>query len=370
MNIKIGILTFHNVENYGGMLQAYALNRYINKIGYDCFTINYNSNELLKPYKLFNFDLSTHKNKRLIGINVKKLIILPFFIIRKLNFKRFMNNKIRLTPEIKSIKELKETSEGFDYIITGSDQVWNTDIVCKDKDIYLLNFIDSNRTKKVSFAASFGRGEISSDFAQELKYKLKDYHMISVREESAKNILNDILEKVIDVMIDPTLLLTKEEWHNISSNSLIKQKYIAVYLLEKNKKIVKLINDISKKKNLKVVCFDLISNYNSGIKSKYTSGPDEFVNIINNAEFVITNSFHGLAFSINLNKDFLVIPHSTKNTRIENLLQKTGLTCRLIKDNNYNLDELLNNKIDYSNVNEIILLERKKAYDFLKGLDK
>lgn len=366
-NKSIGIITFHNEKNYGAILQNYALQYYLKSMGYnDVYTINY-----IEPTEKYIKDIFVKNNKSFYIKRFFKVLVTNFIyfnknFIRNVNFKKFINKNINLYGKYKNEKELKLNPPKLDVYITGSDQVWNTKITNGLKDVYTLNFGNDN-TIRMSYAASLGNKEIESNEINDYKYKINKINYISVREESARNILSNILNKNVEVVLDPTLLLSKDDWLKIIDDNLeYDEKYILVYDLEKNDKLYTFAQEIAKILNLKIINFRRKKIKN--VISKYHVGPDGFLNLFNNTELVITNSFHGLAFSLIFEKDFFIFPHSKTFSRTENLLEKVNLTNRIIKENIDYDSLLINRKIDYHNVKEKILLERKKSIEFLKKI--
>jgi hypothetical protein len=288
---------------------------------------------------------------------------------RKKQYKQFIKKYYHLSENsYRTIEELKKSYPKYNCYITGSDQVWNTTITNGLQDAYTLNF-GNEKIIKISYAASVGKSDISSEEWINLKNKIEFLNAISVREESAKEQLQKVLDKKIEITLDPTLLLKKKDWDEFSGERIVKEKYILVYAMENNPEVVKIVNYLSENTNLKVVHFDKKSKYNNPLRSFYVSGPKEFVNLIKNAELVVTNSFHGTVFSVIFEKKFYTIPHTTKGSRMIDLLNKLKLTDRIF----YNIDEFkkinkedLLKKLDYKITNEILETERNKSILYLE----
>lgn len=352
MKRKIGIFTFHNVYNYGAILQAFALNSYLNNKENDCRIVNYNSKVLMEPYKLFQ---TIDKN---INIFLKQLIICPLIIIKNFKFKRFIKKYIKTTTKLFYREDVEKEILNFDYIITGSDQVWNTDITKSDQDIYLLDF--NYNITKMSYAASFGKEKIKDEEKEYIKKQLSTYKNIGVREKSGIRILEEIgINNAVEVL-DPTFLLSKEEWINSLNLKKNDKKYILLYMLGINDKLIQLAKRISQKMEIPIITFDYKKKNN-----KYLSDPKDFVKLIYNAEIVLTNSFHGLALSIILNKEFWVTLNENRNTRIINLLEKLNLSNRIVED----IEKISKKEIDYLNVNKILEKEIEKSKNFLDKME-
>ena len=358
MNIRI--TTFQRAHNYGALLQVYALQEFLKKyynvkiIDYENKRMNlqYNPNKIKRPtlkWTIKNFiEILLYRNKMITRYN---------------NFNNFINNKLILTNKINHIKDID--LDKVDVLITGSDQVWNWKLTNGLDDIYFLNF--GNTIKRISYAASLGNSKINEDYKKEFKEKISKIDKISVREESGKKAINEIVpNKEIEVVLDPTLLLKKAEWENFSSNSKNeKNKYILAYIVEKNSEQIKIVNHLSKKTGLKVIHFEKRNFYNNSLKSAYTANPQEFVELIRNAEYIVTTSFHATVFSIIFNKKFWVVPHKSTGSRVTDLLKKLEISNRALytydEFNNRNYDE----EIDYEKVNKILEKEREKSINWL-----
>lgn len=356
---KIGILTFHNAYNYGAMLQAYALQKKISTKNY-VEIIDYRNKVIEKQYKLIRpYQKSLKKFiKSLCG----DIIMFPLNLKRKNVFIKFMKKRYILSSKIKTSKDLDDIIRKYDVIIVGSDQVWNIGLTEGLSNIYTLNF--DSKALKISYAASVGDASQINENIDVFQEKLKDINYISVREEDARDELSKIIQKKIKVVLDPTLLLKKEEWEELlDKGKYDEEKYILAYVVEADKEYIKIVNDLSQKTGLKVIHFNKFNpGYNNVLKNAYTEGPLEFVNYIKNAEYVVATSFHATVFSIIFNKKFFIIPHKKTGSRVTNLLDKLGIKGRTFNSFNefkkidYNFDtnwEEVNNKLDIERENSI-----------------
>lgn len=348
---KIAILTFHNAHNYGAMLQAYALQKKCEEYG-KCEILDYENKKISNQYKII----------RIVGknpINIIKRAVLDIknYKKRKLRaekFNNFMNGYMNLSlKRFKKEENLKKENIKYDILITGSDQVWNPQIVGGLSEIYTLNF-GENEIKRISYAASVGDVNVISDNKEEFLKKLSNLNYISVRENDAKDELQKIINKDIEVVLDPTLLMSREEWNSeIISINKCNQKYIVAYVVEPDTEYIKIVNELSRKTNLPVVYFEAKnSGYTNVLKSEYTAGPLEFVNYIKNAEYVVTTSFHATVFSIIFNKKFFIIPHKKTGARVTTLLKKLGIDGRIFS----NYDEF--KTIDYDFETDWSIIEK------------
>lgn len=356
--MKIGILTFQQAINYGAVLQLYALQKIIQKLGTDPEVINYISPKLENDYKIIR------RNDGLRNL-LASIFCAKAFCERKRRFKVFEKKYLNLTNELYSKRDLSRICNKYDYLITGSDQVWNYTITDADST-YMLDFVEESN-KKISYAASFGVAQIPDKLKVWYKNLLQDFKAISVREKQGQAIINSLCNKEVSVVLDPTFLLTKEDWTKLNIGDTKNKKYILVYCLRRSNLLNEFAEKLKAKTGFEIIVLNPRIRNIYDKSSAYSSGPEEFIRLFMNAEYVLTNSFHGTAFSINFNKNFLVDLdiNSTVNTnsRLLNILSLLGLEDRIID----NIDiEKMYQDIDYSKVNTILDEERRKSINYLK----
>ena len=362
--MKIGIITFYQFYNYGALLQAYALEQFVKGLDKD-FEV-----------ELINF--KNTQNGSILGIPfdkirnlpqffksiVAKLVDIPFKLPKKINFDRFRKKFMNIAyKKYRKYDQLKNNPPQYDVYICGSDQIWNPEIQPKAKPAFFLKFVSDKSVKKISYAASIGVSQIEDKYLDEYKDFLSSIDNISVREQTGVKALQNLTTKEIARNIDPTLLLTDKEWSEISANIKVKEKYILVYMLGYKKEVVDLVNHISHELNLKVVHFGPYKTYENEIGRFHCKGPDVFVSLFQNAEFVVTNSFHGTAFSIVFNKKFYSVISSKVGSRISDLLGILGLEDRIVGSINDIGDP--NRDIYYERVMEILEHEKSKSKSYL-----
>lgn len=357
--MNFGIITFHRAVNYGAVLQTYALQKALRNLNIDSEVIDYRDNIIDNRFKFF-YDKSLKKL-------VKDFIYFPIFYRKNKKFEEFIEDNIVTTKKIiRNCDELNQLKE-FDQYITGSDQVWNYRLTNWDK-AYFLDFVKDNK-KKNSYAASFGMNEIPKKEQEKYKSLLSQFNHISVREENGIEIIHKLINKDIDVDVDvdPTLLLKKEDWIEIAKEPKEKD-YILIFVMQKNESTFKFAEKLAQKTNCEIIYIaDSIKRRVNG-KYKYTLSPTEWLGYFLNAKYIVTNSFHGLAFSINLNKDFFVElqrPPATGNSRLENMLDLLNLRDRQIIDaDNNNIDK----EINWKEVNRILDKKRTESFDNLRSV--
>lgn len=352
-------ITTARAENYGAVLQAYALQKTIQKFG--------GENELIflkneKPEfweSIKGYSLRTKCIKIL--ENIFRLYRYNELKNRFNKFLDFSENTLVHTKEITKLDELD--LENYNALITGSDQVFGFSV---DSNITNNRYLVCEKNiKKYSFAGSFstyGLTELQEKF---MKEQLKKYQKISVREGQGKKFLEDKLGLEAEVNIDPVFNFTKEEWEEmIDTKKIISKKYILCYFLISSPILESVISEVKKKYNLPVVAIQLTAIKRIKVDNYvFNAGPLDFLNLIKNAEAVVTTSFHGTAFSVIFEKDFYsVLKPGYRTERFTSLLNKLNINDRIINSKDYTLIE----KIDYKSVNEKLKVEREKNLDYIK----
>lgn len=365
MKKKAGIITFHAAHNYGANMQAYALQETVKNLNVDCEIINFITESQKDQYR----PLSKRKS-------FKSLLKNSYFLldyknrVKKYNkFEDFINNSLNISKkEYNSLESLCNESLPYTHYISGSDQIWNTPHNYCDL-AYFLPFVKDG--VKIAYAPSFGPTDINglTDKDKVAKY-IKDYDFLSIRETSGAKLIKDLVGiDNLPIVVDPALLLSIDSWDNIcSKDKIVDKDYIFFYTLSTTKEMLKITKQISKHLNLPVVISNITNQYDvfSNTIKKVDSGPAEFLNLIKNAKFICTSSFHGTIFSILYKKPFYAI-NGNLNTRIATLLNKLNLEDRSISSDN--IEEKLKNiyNLDYSNVDNIINKEKEKSLNFLKN---
>lgn len=359
---NIAIVTMTEGFNLGNSLQNYALQKVLKELHFN-------------PYTLISSDNYFHTNKSILTLfkkNTFKRII--GFLINYNNFRNYIFeiSKKKLIYknfdkyiQFKQIKnsDLALISSEFDFFIAGSDQIWNPEYRVSNFDF--LTFAPYH--KRVAYAASFGIKNIPEHLKLKYKNWLEGIKHISVREEAGVDIIQELTDRKPELLVDPTLLLNKQEWINIMQKPSfqIPNKYILVYFLgKKDNYINECIKKLSESRKIDIV--DIFDKNNDYV---YRIGPAEFIYLIANAEFVFTDSFHGTIFSIIFTKQFIVAQRNEKidmSSRLNTLLQRFALSSRYIKDlNDYN--NIINTKVNFENSRYILKKEYQKSEIYLKN---
>lgn len=357
-------VTFHSAINYGAILQTIALQKTLENNSIKNEIIDYTPScfNFYNPFSFKNLSFTEIMKK-----NIKNILYWYRIFPKYFKFKKFIKNNIKTTKHIKDIDGIKNLIECNDILITGSDQVWSTNVTKELSDVYTLNFNNINN-KRISYAASIGSSNIPKKFEKDYLTKISKIDHISVREVSAKKELKRIgILQDIDVVLDPTFLLKKDEWLNlISKERLVKQKYILAYTMEDNNEYIKIVNELSKKTGLKVIYLDYRNiGFNNVLKNFYTANPYEFLNLIYFAEYIVTTSFHGTVFSVIFEKKFWCCPHSVTGGRVTNILNKLSLCDRIVSNYDSFTKTDYNKEINYLNTKKVLDREIEKSTSWI-----
>lgn len=363
---KIGILTFHRALNYGALLQIYALQTAIKRMGADVQVIDYRNQVIENLYRYRSFS-----ERKSIKEKVKYILQSRREFTKRQIFEDFRQQALNLTPEIYTSSQINAVEERFDYIITGSDQVWNPKAHRFDKS-YLLDFVQDDK-KTVSYAASFGISSLNEKYVPEYCRLLSRFPIISVRERTGAEIVCRQLGLSARVDVDPTFLLNESDWRSVYKGSEVVGDYILLYCFELTPGIKAIVEKLAKKTGLEILHFGrfLRNPLNAKIRYMPCAGPFEFISAFLNARYIVTNSFHGTAFSINFNKKFyleLLMQNEHVNSRLENIITMTGLESQYIdKNKNGDMENCLDNRIDWDRVNLIMNAAKEDSLQYLRN---
>ena len=363
---KACIITIYDENNLGNRLQNFAVQEILRNMSIDVITLKNDFRDYVPDSvfirlkrRLLNIIHSRETNivKNKMDCPQKELVKL-----RQKKFKEFNNNYIFTTDWLNNNEKLpNEFINQFDYFITGSDQVWNPYFDTTSA----LTFLDFPfRGKKIAFSASFGVSDIPKKRLTQYKNWINGIDSISVREQAGKDIVNKITRRQVTLLADPTMLLDHEKWLTIEKKPewFESKDYLLTYFLGNSVNNIEYVKKIAKQYNLNV-----ISVYDIHDANGYIVDPSEFIYLIRHAKLMITDSFHGTVFSILMKTPFIVMNREddsiSMNSRIDSLLQLTGYTSRYYP----NLDQKNIFNIDFNNIDNILAIERKRGYDFLKN---
>lgn len=350
---KVGVITFHDYDNYGAILQSYALQRKLKEVGTEPEIIDYCCDYISNPFRLVNL-----KEKGLFNY-IYGAIGYICYMPRRIKCNRF--RKHMKYSERVTIDNMAPVEDKYDIYMAGSDQIWSYKLTNFDKT-YLLDFV--KKGKKTSYAASMGESIPPEEYRDTYSALLKDFDKIYVRESYGADIVEELTGERPEVTCDPTLLLTAEEWNELAVDPKKKDKYILVYQLGINTEIVNFVKRLQKKTGYKVayIPFPLVGLLKCSLN--LTIGPAEWMGLFKNAEYVVSDSFHGIVFSLLYNKKFFGMTNGHHvNRRMEQLLTRVGLLDRTIDDVS---DEKLTEEIDFTYANKELEKMRRESMELLK----
>lgn len=369
---NIGLITYYR-DNYGSMLQCYAIKSFLESCGYNCHVLYRKTDKrVLKVKQLFGHFFRSIRYKG---------YFTHYMMMRKAMQceKNYLTDEARsrqndfienvLKPEGYTWSELCQLANRNDYIafIAGSDQIWNASIVIDP--IYFLRFAD--KKKRIAVAPSFGVSQVPEYNRKKISNGLNGFSKISVREETGKRIVNELCEVPVVQVVDPTFLWNKKDWSKFSNNKVVPDgPYIFVHFLNKpeNDTVIR-IEELAKKSGAVVICFSYFyEEYHSFKKMLFIEGgPREYIALIEKARYVCTDSFHSTVFSTIFHKSFFTFQrkHLHKNSqssRLTDMLVRYGLIKNYVQDK-CNLEE---SKIDWNDIDVILENEREVLRRYIK----
>ena len=357
--MKIGILTFHCAHNYGAVLQCYALQEVLKGMGQAVEVIDYRPNYLTRAYRIISLHRILSRNPfNIVKRIISECLCLPQQIKRYGRFERFINRYLNLSVD-------KVAFSNYDIYVMGSDQIWNPKIT-KGFDGYYFGYFPFSKgeRKYIAYAASMETEALSESEKEYLRKALCNFDAISVRETHLANLLRPLTYKNIQVVLDPTLLAATSIWNKFMDKSPLNKKYVLIYQVRGDRRIVKKIADhIAEQLGTSVVTIAVLPTWYRGKYLLQTESPQDFVNWFQHASCIVSSSFHGTAFSIIFNKPFYSVRMGIRDTREISLLRSLGLENRMIEKNS--LPTFQN--IDYNDINDKLDEYRNESICFLKS---
>lgn len=365
MDIKV--ITRHAPSNYGSLLQAIATVKIMERMGHDCKIIDYQRGDE-RGMNAITTALACKKEwarnplKRLAYIGLRY----PEEHWAELKFEKMRQKHLKMTERCSCLKDLSALKA--DIFMTGSDQVWGPTMNGRFDEAYFLDFV--KKGKKVAYAASFGRTNFDTATIEAYSRMLSSYDAIAVRENSAVEMLDKMGIKCAGQVLDPTLLLTGAEWSEMASKRKIQGDYVLIYQIHNNPMLDNYAKAFSRHVGLPLyrmsASFHQVSR---GGKFVYLPDVTEFLSLLKHCRYFITDSFHGTAFAINFNRQFIeILPNNSTGTRNQSILQLTGLQDRIVRDESD--FSIADKTIDYQGVNDVMEKERQKSLDVLRNLVK
>lgn len=323
--MKTGLLTYHFGHNYGAMLQAYAMQTMLRRLGHDPRFVYFR--------KDFTFVSKYERDK----IRSPKALVkaLPFILLRaKLRdrfgrFEEFLATELSLTKRYPTIDALLADPPDVDSYVCGSDQIWNLQNGVMS---YFFGKFVPEGCRLVSYAPSLGNDILPEEHREEVRELLKRFDAISVREESGRKLIEELTDKPVVKVIDPVFLVDNEVWHDLGHQPSLAGPYIAFYSLESSARTSRIVARLAKALKMPVVVLGKGGSFVFTCRSKISveSGPREFLGWIRGAKLVVTNSFHATAFSVKFDVPFVTISHSHRNARMRDFLTDLGIPERIV----------------------------------------
>ena len=364
--MKIKTITCHDVYNYGASLQAYALQQYLSSVGHDVEIIDYKPDYMRVHYNFWYVPDNSRYYRKAMKSGLFRFLLCCYFAParfatygRKLKFDAFTRKHLHLTKTYFSYQDLVDCPPEADVYIAGSDQIWNCKLPNGKDPAYFLQFGDKG-IKRISYAASFAIPEIPDEDKLQMHDWLKLFDAISVREKTGVKILDSLSVKGIEVL-DPVFLLTREDWATFCNSRIgvEKKRYLLVYdLFLNDTRLEKEARRLSAEYNLRIISVDASRKCPFADKNISDAGPAEFVKLIANAEYVVTNSFHATAFSIIFNRRFTVYYTYSNISRISDILSTLGIEKQLNPD-------VPGYDFDWDKINRVLNGIRENSYNFI-----
>lgn len=384
---KIGLAVVTYKDNFGSALQTFATQYKVSQMGYpvECITtdgVQGIIDSKKKRYyvgRVFNKEefayLWSFVTSHFIRKKVKNATYTSNMAIRHEQYVRFNNTYLKFSPRVNNLEDLSKLASTYEAIIVGSDQLWRPSNIAGK--YFTLEFAP-NTVKKIAYSTSFGVAKLHRSIQNHAKKFLKDFDWISVRENSGKTIVKDMIGRDIPVVCDPTMLLSINEWNQyVPQEPIINGDYIVCYLMGESTQQREFVKKLRGKTGYKVVGLLHGSNYNAGDdewvdEAPYNVGPFEFINLLKHAKYVCTDSFHCSVFSILNNTPFFVFrrdsdnAETSANDRIYTLLSWSGLENRLLYGNE-NIDDCIKLQINYTDVNHKVNRRRGESLEYLEA---
>lgn len=383
---KTAIVSCYFQHNYGSMLQAYATQMALDKLDYENETIDIAGfNHEIKKAKILYFAKASLTSDILISkLGMAKNVLIKKFSkndyarlskVRSDRFDAFGKKYFRLSSRYSSKEELgKKCDDNYSSVLVGSDQLWLPGNIAAD--YYTLNFVPTT-VNSIAYATSFGQSSLPKDSVKKATIFLKKIKHIGVREESGQKLVKKLAGRNVPVVCDPTLLFTGDEWMKIQKKEpIIKGKYILCYFLGNNPPHREFAEKLKKETGCKIVALTHLDEFvksDEGYadETPYNIDPADFLNLIRNAEYVCTDSFHCSVFSILYKKEFYTFRRYNRNTRqstnsrLDTLFKITGIEGRLLAGDEKIVD-CLNIKTDFDEAHKKLAGVRQQSYEYLK----
>lgn len=365
--MRIGILTFHRADNYGALLQTYALQTTLGNMGHAVDIIDYRCAPLELDYvRLYRLCPPLRRNLLLWGCEVwRRMMNFSCLHSKKEHCDNFRNEYLHMTKSLHSDTDRALAENQYDVIFTGSDQIWSR-VLTHGKDDWYAFKRRGNHCVVASYGASVGKLDRFAEHFEEYRADLQNYDFLSVREKDAQSYLAQQLSKPVHRVIDPTLLVQGGVWRSlVEGQKGMDKPYILYYGVEPNEEASKIAMALAQQEKLPLVHFERVLKREKNTVYAQGAGPLEFLCLIRDAKYVVTSSFHGTVFSVLFQKQFAAVPHPVTGTRVRTLLQDMNLKNRLVETYATFDRAKLDAPIDFEEIDKQIVQLQSKARDYI-----
>ena len=330
--MEIATVTHHSSFNYGGVLQSYALVKYLQQCGHNAYVLDYWPDRRVTTEKSI-YETHNCYNPKIMAINLAKYFLRNKLLERRKRFNDFRKNILSTSPKrYLSSAEIEESPPNADLYIAGSDQIWNP--IDSLDEVFYLQFTKRIAKKSAAYAPSIGIPEIPAEFKSIMSDWINNIDYLSSREHRGSQIIKELTGRSAPTVVDPVLLLQKNEWKSLIGERLHHGEYILVYSVRRRKYLEEVVRKIKDRYKLPVIMIAGENPLTRGLipadHVHWDAGPIDFINLFANAKCVCTDSFHGTAFSVLFEKPFINISHTRGDSRAQSLLIRAGVEDRRI----------------------------------------
>lgn len=362
--MTVGILTFCNTNNYGAELQAYALRKTIEGMGYEVELIDYRCPSVTAGEQPHLSDpVETFKHPR---IALYRLGVYPGLVKRSRAFERFRREHQRYGPHIIEPRELEQR---YETVVVGSDQVWNPEITMDD-GMFLLEGLGDKGPRRVAYAASFGFESISDAWAERCRRALPAFAALGVREHEGAKIIESATGRIAETVLDPTLLLNRASWESVAAPPMIERRYVFTYIVQERSSTIRAARAIARYLGIELVAVDCGGMFcYRGCRTMSHVSPEEFLSLVRHADLVVTSSFHGLALSLSLGTEarFVLSSHvRNKNSRICSLARTAHVETWEIDHSGDAGDAFRSKHVNFDAIDVALSRARQASLSFLE----
>ena len=361
--MKIDIVTLHRAQNYGSVLQAFALQKQIEKLGHQAYILDYYPERYTNKGLLKRLKNKSRRFKNPLVLLIAKLLIYPSYLRKGIQFNKFMHYLNLEKPSFATNEEGMGRFTDADAYCAGSDQIWNSHWNEGVEKALFLDFVPKGKLC-LSYAASIGLSNIPANEIDETKLLLDKFEFLSLREDKGVELVRELGRTDAVQCLDPTLLMSKEEWSQYADDSYKGKEYVLTYNLHHDPEIDKCAKAIASKYHLQIR--NISYNWHDIIRHGHLDWcptVEGFLGLIKNAKYVVADSFHATAFSIIFEKPFVVITPEVASSRLSSLLKMLGQDEHNI--NKFTSLKVIEQPIDYIRVKSIMATKQRESISYL-----